>query len=123
MSKAADNLFSMAGDTNLPLVFREMAGAGYAEIRRLEAEVERLHEWRDDFHRHALTWRGLDPDLNNICRTCGGSGVKTYGSSSTWRGGYSGQVVTRDVCDRCWGSGDIDRPGANLRKALAAGGE
>lgn len=25
-------------------------------------------------------------------------------------------MITSDVCDKCWGSGDKFRPGANLRK-------
>ena len=95
-----------------------------AERDALKKENQQLHEWRENFHhQHALSWRMLDPCLNNICKTCDGSGVKTYGSTSTWRGGMSGQMITRDVCDSCWGSGDVDRKGVNLQKIFANKGE
>jgi DnaJ-class molecular chaperone len=54
-----------------------------------------------------LEWRGLEDATP--CRECGGSGVKCYGSTATWRGGVGGQIMTNDVCDKCWGSGDDDR--------------
>lgn len=51
------------------------------------------------------------------CPKCGGSGVKTYADTSTWRrGGIAGQSLTPDVCDACWGTGDKYRTGADLRK-------
>jgi hypothetical protein len=50
------------------------------------------------------------------CDGCGGRGRRAYGDTTTWRGGVGGQMVTEDVCCTCWGSGDFDRPGANLRK-------
>ncbi len=40
------------------------------------------------------------------CARCRGLGVRTYGSTATWRGGIGGQAMTTGVCDRCWGSGD-----------------
>ena len=59
-----------------------------------------------------LDWRGVqDP-----CWVCCGSGVRDYGSTSTWRGGVGGQMITTDVCDHCWGTGDEYRHGADLRK-------
>ena len=65
-----------------------------------------------------LQWRGIATELD-ACPGCGGSGVKTYGSTLTWRtspGSFGGQMMTDGVCDKCWGSGDRHRPWANLRK-------
>lgn len=62
-------------------------------------------------YRDFLAWRGVDAP----CRHCQGAGVRMYGSTATWRGGMGGQGFTRDVCSACWGSGDSDRPGADLR--------
>ncbi len=50
-----------------------------------------------------------------VCHWCGGFGHRGYGSTATWRGGVGGQVVTQDVCDKCWGTGRSDRTGVNLR--------
>jgi hypothetical protein len=59
-----------------------------------------------------LVWRGIaDP-----CLTCSGVGTRPYGSTSTWRGGMGGQMITSDVCDTCWGSGDRFRIGTDLRR-------
>jgi hypothetical protein len=63
---------------------------------------------REDF----LRWRGVD----DPCLTCDGSGVRTYGSTATWRGGMGGASCTRDVCDTCWGTGDRFRRGLDLRR-------
>lgn len=53
-----------------------------------------------------LTWMHDYRGVEVPCRACGGSGVRTYGSTSTWRGGVGGQTITSGVCDKCWGSGD-----------------
>ncbi len=45
-----------------------------------------------------------------LCRDCGGWGVKLYGSTATWRGGVGGAAMTSDVCNKCWGSGDANHP-------------
>jgi hypothetical protein len=50
------------------------------------------------------------------CVRCGGAGVRTYGSTSAWRGGAGGQVMTDAVCDRCWGTGDEKRRGTSFRE-------
>jgi len=50
------------------------------------------------------------------CKKCGGTGKRIYANTSTWRHGIGGQVITEDVCDSCWGTGNEDRPGINLRK-------
>lgn len=64
----------------------------------------------------ALAWRGIEAP----CPRCGGSGRRVYGSTATWRGGMGGAACTDDVCDECWGSGDSNRPGANLRSMMQA---
>ena len=50
-----------------------------------------------EFYRGVKRWE--------ICEGCSGTGVKLYGSTSTWRGGIGGCTMTRDVCNACWGSG------------------
>jgi hypothetical protein len=50
------------------------------------------------------------------CKGCSGFGNRTYGDTSTWRGGAGGQAMTVGVCDKCWGTGRTDRTGVNLRK-------
>ena len=62
----------------------------------------------EDFIRAALEWRGIEQ--GNECRECCGAGVLTYGGTSTWRGGVGGQMLTQDVCNKCWGSGDRTKP-------------
>lgn len=49
------------------------------------------------------------------CTGCGGFGNRAYGSTSTWQGGIGGAAITRDVCDKCWGTGRTDKTGADLR--------
>ncbi len=55
-------------------------------------------------------------DIETPCTRCGGFGRRAYSDTSTWRGGFGGQIVTGGVCDHCWGSGDELKPGANLRE-------
>lgn len=50
------------------------------------------------------------------CSKCSGRGSRPYPSTSGWRGGTAGQILTSDVCDVCWGTGRNDRIGVNLRK-------
>lgn len=64
-----------------------------------------------------LEWRCIEP--GNECKTCGGSGVRLYGATSTWRGGYGGQELSHDVCDQCWGSGDATNKWTDIRKLNA----
>lgn len=58
-----------------------------------------------------LRWRGV----TTPCPKCKGSGVHTYPNTATWWGGRGLATPTRDVCDGCWGSGDMGRHGVNLR--------
>ena len=59
-----------------------------------------------------LDWRGVD----DPCPACKGSGVKHYANTSTWRHSMGGASMTLDVCDICWGTGDVHRIGVDLRK-------
>lgn len=53
------------------------------------------------------------------CEKCGGMGVRAYPNTSTWHGGVGGQMITDDVCDGCWGSGDANRPWPDWRELKA----
>ena len=55
-------------------------------------------------------------NIEYMCTVCQGSGIKLYGSTSTWRGGIGGAAMTRDVCDQCWGSGNKYQPWVNLKE-------
>ena len=66
----------------------------------------------EEFRLRMLDWRGVE----DPCLKCNGSGVRAYGSTSTWRGGVGGCAITSDVCDTCWGSGDRYRAWCNLRR-------
>ncbi len=46
---------------------------------------------------------------------CSGYGVKTYGDTSTWIGGIGGQTITQGICNKCWGTGDAQRPGTSFK--------
>lgn len=87
------------------------------EILMLRRRVEGLESQRDDVYDNMLRWRGVDRGAGDEpCKRCSGSGIAAYSSASTWRGGISGQVITSDVCDKCWGSGNAEKPWVNLRK-------
>lgn len=92
----------------------------FLNVERLVAEVRRLRDERDEAtaaerREHAAMilrdYRGVETP----CPDCAGWGVQAYASTATWRGGVGGQAITTGVCDRCWGSGDATKPGANLR--------
>ena len=57
----------------------------------------------------ALDWRGIQ-DEEAVCNECSGSGVKSYGDTSTYHGGVGGQAITLGVCNHCWGSGNRYKP-------------
>ena len=63
-----------------------------------------------------LQWRRIDPAVDTVCKRCSGSGIASYGSTCTWHGGIGGQMMTSDVCDKCWGSGKTNEPWANLKQ-------
>lgn len=66
----------------------------------------------EELQARLLDWRGVE----DPCLKCHGSGAIVYGSTATWRGGIGGQMMTRDVCDSCWGSGDRYRAWTDLRR-------
>lgn len=80
------------------------------EVATLRAQVTDLTD-PDNRLRALLDWRGVTVP----CKVCFGSGRRSYANSATWRGGGGGQMMTDDVCDACWGSGDAERPGMDLR--------
>lgn len=72
-----------------------------------------MREARDDAYWMArfLAWRGVEEP----CPMCHGSGARLYSSTATWRGGLGGAALRTDVCDTCWGTGDAQRKGVDLR--------
>jgi hypothetical protein len=88
-------------------------------------EIERLRGIRENLNRYMPTARLDLVDEERCCSECQGSGIKTYATSATWRGGSGGMTLTTDVCNTCWGSGDANRPWPShreierLRAALA----
>ena len=57
------------------------------------------------------------------CAMCDGKGRRYYANLGTYMclpGRLYGQALTKDVCDRCWGSGDQDNPFRDLRKLATA---
>ncbi len=78
----------------------------------------------------ALKWMLHRKGIETPCERCHGFGSYTYASTATWRGGMGGASMTKDVCNKCWGSGDEHESWTDLRKlqkeedvrvALAAG--
>jgi hypothetical protein len=70
----------------------------------------------EQFHEFALEWRGIEPE--DACNECSGAGVISYSNTATWHsgiGGISGQAITQDVCDKCWGSGSKSKPWPSWR--------
>src|SRR5574342_79379 len=100
------------------LAFAELAGQ---QANALHREIEDALRERDaarEALRDALKcYRGVS--LDRACESCGGWGVRLYGSEATWRGGIGGAAMTRDTCDACWGSGDRERAGIDLRTMVA----
>lgn len=84
-----------------------------AELKaKLLAKDEELREARDKHYREFLEARGV----GEPCKKCGGFGQRSYPNTTTWMGGIGGQAITDGVCDHCWGTGDAERKGANLRE-------
>jgi hypothetical protein len=52
------------------------------------------------------------------CPKCKGFAEIMYASTSTWRGGGGGSAITTGVCDQCWGTGQTDKSGPDLRKLV-----
>lgn len=66
----------------------------------------------EDFLKVLCERRGIE----NICKGCNGSGTKLYANTSTWQHGIGGQAMTVDVCEDCWGTGDENKKGFDLRR-------
>ena len=77
-------------------------------IIELERDTHLSQQGMTDF---VIGWLGIE----EICPACSGRGTRGYGSTSTWHGGIGGQMMTGDICDKCWGSGDAKNPWLNLR--------
>jgi hypothetical protein len=68
-------------------------------------------QMRDEYLKYILEARGVETP----CSHCSGLGVMAYPDTSTWHHRIGGQSITSDVCEFCWGSGDANRKGADLR--------
>lgn len=79
----------------------------FEDYAALRSRVAALEAAREREHERFLMWRAIE---DTPCKDCTGSGVKLYGSTSTWRGGAGGQTVTTAVCNKCWGSGSAEQP-------------
>jgi hypothetical protein len=64
-------------------------------------------EFARELNNMIITYRNI---RGHMCDHCYGWGVKTYPTTATYHGGIGGCAMTPDVCDKCWGSGDIDNP-------------
>ncbi len=95
---------------------KEIQDLLWKDIQDLLAEVDALRAERDSAYVAAREQVIHDRDVTDPCRSCGGLGVKVYGSTATWRrGGVAGQMMTAAVCDACWGSGDANKKWTDLR--------
>lgn len=61
---------------------------------------------------HVLRLRGVETP----CESCHGMGVRAYPSTAGWRNWAGASKSTKDVCDACWGTGDAERHGDDLRR-------
>lgn len=85
---------------------------------RLGALLRALDDMRSQ--RDALCSPEVRYDVETPCPACDGAGRRAYPNTATWRrGGLSGQAFRTDVCDKCWGSGEAERPGIDLRALTA----
>lgn len=87
------------------------------ELQSLYGKLQQLENFRANMYNRMLEWREIYTDFGDtVCGQCSGSGIKSYQSTSTWRGGIGGSTITPDVCDSCWGSGCENRKWTDLRK-------
>jgi hypothetical protein len=73
-----------------------------------------MREPAERVYEHVLHVRDIE-DFQ-ICPKCKGYGTTMYPNTSGWRRSAGGAMMTTDVCDQCWGSGNKDRPWNDLRK-------
>lgn len=83
-------------------------------------DLDEARRERDDAQAEVERLRAACSMTTNPCPRCGGDGRRIYGSTATWHGGIGGQMLTVDVCDGCWGTGDAVRKGVDLRKMTRA---
>ena len=69
----------------------------------------------EELQQAVMDYRGILRE-EDICPDCQGWGAKAYASTATWHGGIGGQMITTDVCNKCWGSGDRNRPWLSHKK-------
>ncbi len=82
---------------------------------QLKKYIAKLKTLKDqEFLERMCRFRNINP--SHICPVCEGSGIRTYGNTTTYMSGIGGQAMTIGVCDECWGSGDLSKPGTDLRK-------
>lgn len=89
-----------------------------AQIVKRDREIEELKKRLENYNQSFLDAR----NISEPCPRCSGLGVTAYGNTSTWRGGIGGSMMTSGICDKCWGSGDKNRPWVNLRNLRSAQG-
>lgn len=87
----------------------------YADNAALRLKVQELTAKYDDVMSRWYEMRGVETP----CAKCGGAGWRNYANTATWHGGIGGQAITAAVCDVCWGSGDVNCKGEDLRKLYA----
>lgn len=73
-------------------------------VSNYKALYEKERQWRHDHMTLVINRLDIVEDQDQ-CKDCGGSGIKTYGTTGTYRAGAGGCTPTGDVCDQCWGSG------------------
>lgn len=79
--------------------------------KRWKKEIAALRKEREQMRDPRYLYSVEDP-----CPRCSGLGRKSYGNTTGWRGTAGGSMMTTDVCDECWGTGEAHRKGADLRK-------
>jgi len=88
-------------------------------LQRARAAGQQLSESAMSDTEEHFKWMYRYRDIETPCEACRGFGTRMYGSTSTWRGGMGGASMMQDVCDECWGSGDINNQWTDLRKLRA----
>lgn len=122
LATAMEAAFVLSADENEDMLLVNDALAllerAYAEGERIGID-ETLDAILNDFEGEVLKRRrGIRSDA--ACESCAGFGIKTYANGATWRGGQGVASYTKDVCEKCWGSGDKNKAWLDLRALAAA---
>lgn len=83
-----------------------------ANVKELNGAYARTSQLKDEIWQDFIEQRGIEKP----CPTCSGFGVRAYANTAGWHGGIGGNMITSGICDKCWGSGDIEHKGADLRR-------